>query len=148
MTRLLLGCALVLALAGCQKKDEQPAGPPDQKPAPRKPLPGIPAHEAARGQQACTAWMDRICTCAADHPDLAATCAEAKSLPNALTLAVQATTASGLDGPDRARLELEARKIIARCIEEQGKLDPARCPRTAVPAPAAPAQPTPAAPAN
>ena len=141
MIRILLGCAVVVALAGCQQKDEPPAGPPPkQKPAPRKPLPGIPPHEAARGQQACKAWMDRICACAADHPDLAATCDEAKSLPDALTMAVQAATASGLDGPDRARLELEARTIIARCIQEQGKLDPTRCPMTPVPSPPAPAK--------
>ncbi len=141
MIRILLGCALVLALAGCQKKDEQPAGPPEQKPAPQKPLPGIPPHEAARGQQACKAWMDRVCGCAADQPDLAASCNEAKSMPDTLRMAVQASTASGLNGPDRARLELEARKIIARCIEEQGKLDPARCPMTPVPAPVQPATP-------
>lgn len=140
MIRILLGCALALGLAGCQQKDEPPATPPpEQKPAPHRPPPGIPAHEAARGQQACKAWMNRICACAADHPDLSATCSEAKSLPDALTMAVRASTASGLNGPDRARLELEARKIIARCIEEQGKLDPARCPMTAAPAPAQPA---------
>ncbi len=141
--RILLGCALVLALAGCQKKDDQPAaGSPDQ-PAQKKPRLGLPAHEVARGQQACQAWMDRVCGCVATHAELAAACDEARSLPDALKMAAQASSATGIDAPDRARLELEARKIIARCIEEQGKMDPARCPMSAAPAaPAAPTAPT------
>lgn len=117
--RAVLALLLVLG-AGCKKADEAPAAPAG---------PPIDVPEIQRGKDACEAWVERACRCAGTDPALAPVCEEAGKIPTAMKMAIQAANSEGLEKETQARLIYEARRIMARCLEEQARLDPATCPR-------------------
>ncbi|HUH03658.1 MAG TPA: hypothetical protein VML75_16800 [Kofleriaceae bacterium] len=115
------GMMIFLLAGGCNKGQDAPAevvGPPIEVP------------EIQRGKDACEAWRERACRCAATDPALAPTCEEAGKIPAAMKMSIQAANSEGLDDHTRARLVLEARRIMARCLEEQARIDPGSCPMT------------------
>jgi hypothetical protein len=121
MIRILV-LTLAVAAAACGS-DEEKAKP---NPAPERPAQPaeeqIPAQEIERGQAACTDWATEACRCAESQPDLAPVCEEAKKIPDALDMAIRSGNATGIQGDVRARLQLEARRIISRCIAERAKI--------------------------
>lgn len=120
--RIAVAAGMLMLLAGGCKKGEDapvaPAGPPIEVP------------EIQRGKDACEAWRERACRCAAADPALNAACSEAGKIPEAMKMSIKAANSEGLDDHTRARLVLEARRIMARCLEEQARIDPGTCPMT------------------
>ncbi|HET9621494.1 MAG TPA: hypothetical protein VFP84_09020 [Kofleriaceae bacterium] len=119
MTRWL---ALCLALAAACKKAE-PAPPP---PATDRPV--IAASEIKRGQDACKAYVDKICACAAAHPEKQKDCALARAMPEAMQTALDVAATADATRRDVLQANDSMRKIVAGCIEETAKLAGAGCP--------------------
>lgn len=127
--KLLLLALGVFLVFGCAREDD------GGSPAPDKPAPAIiTKQEAGRGFEACKAWADRACACAAADPTHEAACAEARKIPDALKMSIQAGNSTGVEEDVRARVQLEARRIIARCIEQTARLHGCKT----APAPATP----------
>ncbi len=117
LLNLGLGLALALGLAGCKGEDKTPGG---------RPRP-ISAAERKRGDDACQSYVKRLCLCAETKPELKDRCEIKHAKPEALVLALEVD-----DNPEAAPREVaqaqdQARKIIAKCIEENAALD-AECP--------------------
>ena len=112
--RFLVLLALVV---GCKAKE----------PKKREPKPAMPAAELQRGQDACKTYVDRVCACAAQKPDLAKQCELSKALPQAIEISV--SVAMHPDSkPDVVEQSYESvRKTVANCIEETAKLPAAGC---------------------
>jgi hypothetical protein len=56
---------LVVMLASCAKKSDAPAPPPPDD----RPKPTLTEAEAARGRDACKAYVDKLCKCGLDGMD-------------------------------------------------------------------------------
>jgi hypothetical protein len=116
----ILALSLVL-FAACKSGD----GGGDQKPA-AGPEP-IPQEEVVRGDTACRDLAERTCHCAAGKPELSAACEEARALPDALRMGVQAAEAPDLEAKVRARLQYEARRTMSHCFEKLNDLAAQGC---------------------
>ena len=110
--------ALALA-AGCAKK----AAPP---PAPN--IPPLSAVEVQRGQDACAAYAQHVCACAAKVPALADDCKMAGARSEAVKVSAQiaANPESGSDVVVGAQHSL--RVTVQKCIEDTAKLSSRGCP--------------------
>ena len=109
--------ALILAviLAGCAKKT---AEEPPVKP--------IPAEEVKRGEDACKAYVDQVCACAAKVPAAKDACDAARAMPDALKLQVE-FAASDTNKNDVLAAQAGIRKLVKACIEETAKLPGLGC---------------------
>jgi hypothetical protein len=112
--------ALALAVgAGCKAKK-----------APKKepPVAGLSETEVKRGEDACKLYVEKICACAATKPDLAQQCELAKSLPNAMQIALSVAV-NPESKPDVAKQSYDGvRQTISTCIQETAKLPSLGCP--------------------
>lgn len=119
MTRLAIVVAL-LAATGCKKKDAEPS----QSGA----APQMPAAEIQRSQDACKHYVERVCACAAQVPDVAKQCELARALPEAVRIGLE-VAASPDSKPDIAQQSLTSvRKTAKECIEQTAKLPALGCP--------------------
>jgi hypothetical protein len=113
--------ALVLALAalaGCSKKKQPKKEPP---------VAGMSETEIKRGEDACKLYVEKICACATQKPDLAQQCELAKSLPNAMQIALSVAI-NPETKPDIAKQSYDGmRATIATCIQETAKLPSLGC---------------------
>ena len=109
---------LVVALAACKKESSAPPPPA---------VPQLSAEETKRDQDACKAYVDRVCACAEKVPDVKKLCELARALPEAMRINLE-VAATPDTKPDVARQSLEGvRKTAKECIEQLAKL-PAQCP--------------------
>ncbi|MBX3154649.1 MAG: hypothetical protein KF773_01530 [Deltaproteobacteria bacterium] len=118
MTRLALALALV---AGCSKKQ-------DEGPVAREPL---PAGELQQGRDACTAYMDKACACAAKAPDDAErkrSCAEATAFKESIELVQTIAASPGNKDNDLRQQAATIRATITACIEKANQLAQKPCP--------------------
>lgn len=120
MTRLLLGLLLLAMGAGCSKESSEQSKPVVE---------ALPQDEIQRGQRACQSYVDRLCACAKTQTDMADACALAKARPEALKLNIDLMSSPGLPVVEAQAVKVEARKIIAACFADEGRLDPVKCPR-------------------
>ena len=81
MTRLLLVVALVALVAACKKSDK--------KAEPTPTVAAMPAEEIKRNEDACKAYVERVCACAAKVPDVAKQCELARALPDAIRIGLE-----------------------------------------------------------
>jgi hypothetical protein len=107
------------------------------------------ASEEERGVKLCQAYVDRVCACAARDPALKDTCDLARGQPSAVRMHLEVLHGAPLAkvgdkgqvereegggkrpplNPGERRLtEASLRKVIAACVELDGKL-PSSCPR-------------------
>ncbi|MDX2093681.1 MAG: hypothetical protein SFX73_37930 [Kofleriaceae bacterium] len=124
MRGLVLALA-VLATLGCgcanKKADDDPAvgaGSAEDRPK-------IAATELKRGEDACKAYVDKVCACTA--PAAADACKLARALPDALTVGREVAAS-----PDSTRMDVlqandSIRKTIKECIEQTAKLPSLGC---------------------
>jgi hypothetical protein len=112
---------VLLALLAAACKSGDPPGADD------KALQPIPAEEVKRGDTACRALAEQTCTCAATKPELQQACAEAKELPEALRMGVQAAEGDDLEPAVRRRLQYDARKTMGVCFEKLNQLAALGC---------------------
>jgi hypothetical protein len=110
--------ALALTLAACKGSSEEKG---DRRPAP------ITASERERGVKACTAYVERLCACAKDKADLARDCERASSRVETLEGLLQTSDEDRVSN-DVLAVQLQARKIIANCVEDMSELDRKGCP--------------------
>ena len=108
--------AAVLALAACKQEEKQDRGPPP-----------IGETERERGVTACTAYVERLCACAKDQPDLAKKCTQASSRVETLT-GLLGTSDENRTDTDINAVQLQARKIVKNCVEDMSELDGQGCP--------------------
>jgi hypothetical protein len=118
--RWLIALALV-ASVGCKQQADAP-------PAPAAALPVMAASEAKRGQDACKAYVDKVCACAETVPAMKQPCGLARALPEAVDVGL-----SVAGNPDSTRRDVlqandSVRKVVKACIEETAKLSGAGCP--------------------
>jgi hypothetical protein len=109
---------VVLAVAGCKK--EQAAGPPPEDKPPQ-----IPQTELKRGQDACGAYVAKVCACTV--PDAARLCGLAKALPDAITTALEVATYPESSRRDVVQANDVIRKTMKECIEQTAKLPSLGC---------------------
>jgi hypothetical protein len=117
--------ALVLALvavAGCKAKDERPKK--------QTPVAGMTEVEVKRGEDACKTYVDKVCACATQKPDdseLGKQCQLAKSLPEAMQIAL--SVAINPDSkPDVVEQSYDSvRTTVSQCIQETAKLPSLGC---------------------
>jgi hypothetical protein len=114
--------ALTLA-AGCKAKKKGDAN--GTAAAPRKDL--MTPAEQKRGQDACTAYVKQLCDCAATHPDLKERCDLKHAKPEALELLYGVIADPKSSEDSLLRAEVEARKLIGKCIEETAQLPSLGC---------------------
>jgi len=109
---------VVLALlAGCKAKE----------PKHHAPKPPMSAAEVQRGQDACKTYVERVCACAAQKPDLAKQCELSKALPQAIEISLS-VAANPESKPDVVEQSSDSvRKTVASCIEETAKLPTVGC---------------------
>jgi hypothetical protein len=113
--RLLLAAALLLA--ACKSDEPASSRPPPISPAERK-----------RGDDACQAYLKRLCACAEQKPELKDRCELKHAKPEALKLALAVDDDPGAGPADVALAQESARQVIAKCIEENAQLDTEGCP--------------------
>lgn len=126
MTRAGLAVALAVAAAlaggaGCKKQ-------PEEAPAPGPPVAAIGAAELARGRDACRAYLDQVCACAATVPAAQRPCALAPALPESIEVAMQVSAHPDTERPDAVQAATAIRRTIARCIAQTAKLPELGCP--------------------
>ena len=112
----------LVACAGC-KNDAAPA------PAPaRDDRPVMPISEVKRGQDACKAYVAKVCACAETMPALAQPCTLARALPEAIQVSLDVAATADSTRRDVVQANDGVRKIVKECIEETAKLPSAGCP--------------------
>jgi hypothetical protein len=117
VTRLLLAVVIV---TGCSKRSE----PATQE----APVTAMPAAEVQRGQDACKAYVDQVCACAAKVPAVQPQCDLAHALPDAIRIALD--VAANRESARDIALQSQAsvRKTVKQCIEQTAKLPALGCP--------------------
>ncbi len=127
--RRAAACALLLAAtlaAGCDTKQKGDGG--GKVTGERKDL--MTPAEKKRGEEACNAYVARLCACAAARPDdaaLAERCELKQAKPEALGLLLGVIEDPKSSEDSMLRAHVEARKLIARCIEETVQLPTLGC---------------------
>ncbi len=115
----MLRWLLVLVACAACKKEQAPAPPPDDRPPP------IPATEIKRGEDACAAYVTKICACtAADAPRQ---CGLARALPDAIATALEVARNTGSTRRDVVQSNDVIRKTMKECIEQLAKLPALGC---------------------
>ena len=112
MKRLLLLCLLV----ACKKQE---AAPKEQ------PAPQLSPAEIQRSEDACKAYVDKVCACAATVPAEQQDCGLAKALPDAVRIGVEVSQSPDSKKQDVLGAEDSVRKAVKTCIEHMAQL-PAR----------------------
>ncbi len=125
MGRVVARVALAAAIAltwGCKsERRDAPAGGR---------APAMTVAERQRGEDACTSYVKQLCACAAARPDdaaLAERCELKHAKPEALALLVQVDDDPSASDDSRLRAQIEARKLIAKCIQETAQLPTLGC---------------------
>ena len=109
----------ILALCAACKKQE--ASPP-------APVPALPASEVKRAQDACQAYVDKVCGCARTTPALEQPCKLARALPDAVQVGLEVGASADSTQRDVRQVQDSVRKIAKECIEELARLPAAGCP--------------------
>ncbi len=123
MTRsaaVALAFALALGGAACKKRQKAPAKD--------EPVEKMSVDEVKRSEDACNAYVERVCTCAKTVPAATDACTKAQAQPEAVKLALE-VAASPDSKPIVVKQSLDGvRKIVKECIEQTAKLSSLGCP--------------------
>ena len=110
---------VLLVVAGCSKQEPTAGPPPEDKP------PQIPQTELKRGQDACGAYVTKICACTA--PEAARQCGLAKALPDAIATGLEVAQNPESTRRDVVQSNDVVRKTMKECIEQLAKLPALGC---------------------
>ena len=123
----MLVAAMALAVAtGCKAKKK---GDDGGSAAPARKDLMTPA-EMKRGEDACTAYVKQLCDCAAAKPGdalLKERCELKQAKPQALDLLYGVIEDPKSSEDSMLRAQVEARKLIGKCIEETAQLPALGC---------------------
>jgi hypothetical protein len=109
---------VALGLGGCKDQPEPP---------PAAPLPVISAAEIKRGQDACKAYVAKVCECARTVPAMTQPCELSRALPDALEVGVEVAANAESSRIDALQASRSARGIVKECIEQLARLPAAGC---------------------
>ncbi|HET9990133.1 MAG TPA: hypothetical protein VFQ65_16495 [Kofleriaceae bacterium] len=110
--------AVLVLLVACSKHEDA---------APKKsPVPPLPAAEVQRGQDACTAYIAKVCACTS--PAAQKECPLAKALPEAMKLALDTAANPETERADALRAQTNVLETAKQCIEQVAKLPAIGCP--------------------
>jgi len=110
--------AIALLLVACSKHEDA---------APKKSaVPPLPAGEVQRGQDACAAYVAKVCACTS--PAAQKQCPLAKALPEAMKLALDTAANPETDRADALRAQTNVLETSKQCIEQVAKLPAIGCP--------------------
>ena len=88
----------------------------------------MPATEIKRGQDACKAYVDKVCACAATEPERAKQCELAKALPEAIAIGARGRGEPGLEAATSSSSRTTAcARRSKQCIEQTAKLPALGC---------------------
>jgi hypothetical protein len=108
----------LLCVAACSKHEDA---------APKKAaVPPLPAGEVQRGQDACAAYVTKVCACTS--PAAQKQCPLAKALPDAMKLALDTAANPETDRADALRAQTNVLETAKQCIEQVAKLPALGCP--------------------
>lgn len=110
---------MTLASAGCKKQSEAP---------PAAAMPAMPANEAKRGQDACRAYVEKVCACGDTVAAMKQPCSLARALPDAVEVGLSVAGNPESTRRDVLQANDSVRKVVKECIEETAKLSGAGCP--------------------
>ena len=110
--------AALALCAACKQASDAPA------PAP---APSMPATEIKRAQEACHAYVDKVCGCARTMPALEQPCRLARALPDAVQVTVEVGASTDTAQRDVRQVQDAVRKIAKQCIEELARLPATGC---------------------
>jgi D-serine deaminase-like pyridoxal phosphate-dependent protein len=110
--------AILALCAACKKQADAP--PP--------PNPRMPASEVKRAQDACQAYLDKVCACAQTVPAMAQPCKLARAYPDAIQVGLEVGAGTDATRRDAVQTQDSVRKIAKECIEQLAKLPAAGCP--------------------
>jgi hypothetical protein len=88
----------------------------------------MPATEVKRGQDACRAYVEKVCACAETVPAMKQPCALAHALPDAIQVGLDVAATPDSSRRDVLQAHDSVRKVVNECIEEIAKLPAAGCP--------------------
>lgn len=109
---------LVAMLVACSKHED--AGPKKATVTP------LPAAEVQRGQDACAAYIAKVCACTS--PAAQKQCPLAKAMPDAMKLALDTAANPETDRADALRAQTNVLETARQCIEQVAKLPALGCP--------------------
>ena len=109
------------ALALCAACKQQADAPPAATPA-------MPATEVKRAQDACKAYVDKVCGCARTMPALEQPCRLARALPDAIQVSLEVGASTNTAQRDVRQVQDAVRQIAKQCIEDLARLPAAGCP--------------------
>lgn len=115
---------ILVVCAGCKQPSDAPTPPGPAAP----PVPTMPASEVKRGQDACKAYVDKVCACAETTPAMKQPCTLARALPEALEVGLDVAVNAESARRDALQANDSVRKIAKKCIEETARLPAAGCP--------------------
>jgi hypothetical protein len=110
--------AALLVSTACKKDD------PDRPPPARA---SMSEAERQRADDACRAYVDRLCGCARDRPALADRCELHGGRPEMIDMLLRTAGDTGVSTEDAARLVDQARQVVQNCIEDAVKLESEGC---------------------
>jgi hypothetical protein len=113
-------CALVLVVACAKKQEDAPPPPTNNDPA-------IPAAELKRGEDACTAFMQKACACGETVPAAKSQCEAGKAFIEAVRMGTELTMSKDSSGKDVKQAVMTIRKTIAECIQQTAQLPTLGC---------------------
>lgn len=108
------------ACVGCKQ--------PSDAPAPSGPVPVMSASEVKRDQDACKAYVEKVCACAETNPAMKQPCDRARAFPDAMQVALDVAVTADSTRRDVLQAHESVRTIAKKCIEETAKLPAASCP--------------------
>ncbi|HEU4727587.1 MAG TPA: hypothetical protein VFT22_06855, partial [Kofleriaceae bacterium] len=79
-------------------------------------------------QDACKAYVDKVCRCAETTPAMKQPCQLARPLPDAMQVALDTATNPESSRRDVVQANDSVRKIAKECIEQIARLPGAGCP--------------------
>ena len=109
---------ILVACAGCKKHADAPAASGSDG----RNVPVMAATEIRRGQDACKAYVDKVCACADASPAMTQPCALARALPDAVQVGLDVAANPESSRRDVLQAHDSVRKIVKECIEEIAKL--------------------------
>lgn len=118
MTRWARWLAALALCAACKQQADAP---------PPRPAPAMPATEVKRAEDACKAYVDKVCGCARTIPALEQPCRLARPLPDAIQVSVEVGASADTAQRDVRQVQDSVRKIAKQCIEELARLPAAGC---------------------
>ncbi len=116
MKKLLLVCLLV----ACKKQEEAPKQ--------QQAVPQMTPAEIQRSEDACKAYVDKVCGCAATVPAVQEECGLAKALPDAVRIGVEVSQSPDSKRDDVIGAQSSVRKTVKTCIEKMAQLPSRGCP--------------------